>query len=534
MTKLPSRSRTFSVAIVMVFGLTVTANDKLDTGLTDVKRFVGVFVRMSDQLLGTPKKYKAFCEKNRQRDRRQLRKEVISTLRSKASGSWSKVDKAVQKLVDNQDVRNIQKYWIVNGFACRANKAGIEGLAKLPGVEFIYAQRLVALHKRPMRRIPARFSQNWKAVYERVIKDWKDDSNDPLKLDGVTIPWNVKRVKADVAWTKEKATGKGVVVALCDSGLMVTPSLTQTLWRNKKETLNGKDDDNNGFVDDIFGYDFNLQSWYALGDQRAMTHGSMCGGIVAGRSANKKKLLTGIAPRARLMMLRGMGHLQQLQYAAANGADVVSMSYMWVGRRLGNYRGLYRLAHEHLTTAGVVSVGGAGNFGPGARRRAQPKGRQIALPKDIPCVIAASGILKSGKPAPASSQGPCYWNGVKFYDDFGPKNPLRKPDVTGCFGGYPVWGRPSLARRIPTWNLLSQESPNIGLVTGPQGNSFSGPHAAGVVALMFSANPKVPAWAIKTLLEKSCTDIGDKGRDDVFGAGLLNAEKAVQMAKAWK
>jgi subtilisin family serine protease len=223
------------------------------------------------------------------------------------------------------------------------------------------------------------------------------------------------------------------------------------------------------------------------------------------------------------MVLRGMGYLKAYEYALERGADVLSMSYMWVNVELRNYRGVYRTAHEHLAAGGVVSVGGAGNFAN------LPRGRQIALPKDIPCVIAASGILEDGSKAPASSEGPCFWTGVRFYDDYSESNPLGKPDVTGFFGGYPMWARPQgFGGRM---RIVSQEGPNFALVIGPQGNSFSGPHAAGVAALMLSANPELPAWQVKSLMENTCTDLGAAGRDTTFGAGLLNAADAVRAAK---
>jgi subtilisin family serine protease len=226
------------------------------------------------------------------------------------------------------------------------------------------------------------------------------------------------------------------------------------------------------------------------------------------------------------MVLRGMGLLKCYEYALLEEADVMSMSYMFIRAPLGNYRGLYRLAHEHLAAGGVVAVGGAGNF-----RRNRPAGEQIAVPKDIPCVIAAAGILKNGEQAPASSEGPVFWQDVQFYNDYPRDTPLPKPDVTGCFGGYPVWGRTNVARRIRAWELVSDEGRGIGLVQGPQGNSFSGPHAAGVAALMLSVNPDLHAWQVKSLMEDSCTDIGEPGRDAKFGAGLLNALEAVRAAK---
>ena len=104
-----------------------------------------------------------------------------------------------------------------------------------------------------------------------------------------------------------------------------------------------------------------------------------------------------------------------------------------------------------------------------------------------------------------------------------------KPDVTGFFGGYPTWTRTGLRRG---WRTVWQGENRIGLVVGPRGNSFSGPHAGGVVALMLSANPDLPAWRVKEVLEASCKDIGKKGRDTIFGAGLMQAQEAVKAVKA--
>jgi hypothetical protein len=48
---------------------------------------------------------------------------------------------------------------------------------------------------------------------------------------------------------------------------------------------------------------------------------------------------------------------------------------------------------------------------------------------------------------------------------------------------------------------------------------------------MLSVNPSLPACRVKELMEQSCQDIGDKGRDTTFGAGLLDAAAAVRLAK---
>ena len=488
---------------------------------------------MEDQFFKKGGDFEAFCQEHSNDRRSELRASTLRLLHQKSDRSWNAIQPLVDRLSKEKSIRLTQRYWIVNGFACRASGKACRELAESKLVSFVYLQRLpnVPLHRRSPRRVSKSRLKEMRQRYPVLLKNWKDDSHDDLSLDDVKIGWNVRRIKAEKAWRQEAATGRGVVVAMIDTGLLLTPSLTAALWRNQDETLNGKDDDANGYVDDVFGYNFVSDNEISLGEPGRTTHGSMCGGIIAGRAQNSEKWLTGVAPRAKLMVLNGMGHLRCLEYLLENGADIVSMSYMFVGIELGNYRGLYRTAHEHLTAAGVVSVGGAGNFGSG-NPRGQPVGKQIALPKDIPCVIAAAGILQNGKKSPVGSEGPCSWDGVKFYDDFPIDRPLIKPDVTGCFGGFPVWSRTGAKPPVANWKTVFRAEADIGLVTGPRGNSFSGPHAAGVAALMLSVNPDLPAWRVKELMESQCVDIGKEGHDTQFGAGLLDALNAVRAAKA--
>eukprot|EP00913_Durusdinium_trenchii_P023466 g22044.t1 len=378
---------------------------KFDDGIRkDADARYPIFVRLKDQLFKRGGEYEKFCRTNAKAKRRELRAKIISDLKQRAKKSWAKIAKTASELEKSNDITATQRYWIVNGFACTATFAACEKLAALDEVEFIYRQRGAApLHQiRSRRQVPATRAKQMKAVYESVLKNFKDDSDSPVTTKGVEIPWNIKRIRADEAWMKEKAYGQGVVIGLMDSGLMVTPSLTAALWKNPKEQLNGKDDDGNGYVDDLFGFDFGTNSFYALGDGARRTHGSMCGGIIAGRPLNSRKLATGVAPRSKLMVLRGMGLLKAYEYAAEQGADIISMSFMFIRQPLGHYRGVYRLAHEHLAACGIVAVGGAGNF----NRPGTPRGKQIAVPKDIPCVIAAAGVVENGKAPGFSSRGP--------------------------------------------------------------------------------------------------------------------------------
>ncbi len=279
----------------------VAIDSKLDRGIdADAGTMLPVFVRMDDQLFRTGGDYEAFTREHEDDKRNELRQLVLQTFRDKQRRSWEKVGGLVDELTQEEEIRQGERFWIVNGFACDASPAACRRLAESEAVAFVYLQRgPVRQHKMPVRRMgirrPGPSAQQQKQVYEHVLADWRDDSNEPFSADGLEIPWNLKRIQADAAWRDEKITGKGVVIALCDSGLMVAPPLVRALWRNPKEEINGQDDDNNGYVDDIFGYDFAARSFYSLGDGPLITHGSMCGGIMAGRPSSKK-LITGVAP----------------------------------------------------------------------------------------------------------------------------------------------------------------------------------------------------------------------------------------------
>jgi serine protease len=64
------------------------------------------------------------------------------------------------------------------------------------------------------------------------------------------------------------------------------------------------------------------------------------------------------------------------------------------------------------------------------------------------------------------------------------------------------------------------------------GTSFSGPHAAGVAALVLSANPALSPTKVRSILEKTAIDLGIPNKDVIFGWGIVNAEAAVAAASS--
>ena len=468
-------------------------DDKIDPNVTRAirgGRAVPVLLLGTRQLLEGAKGFPEFCAKHKDAKRTELRPKIIAQLKAIA-----KADQV--KLRAELDLpKEAQGLWLVNGIAATLTPEAIRAAAKSMNVKYIYPAGPI-----PMGRGRGRVST--------VLPKAKREA---FSAKGKKIPWNLKAVKADRVWSDLKITGRGAVVAMYDAGVnYLHEDLRNNIWRNPGEVANnGKDDDGNGWVDDIYGFNFRSGTPEVIARGR-MQHGTMTSGIVAGDGSGGT--VTGLAPEAKLMPLMGWGGtygaVRVHEYALENGADAMNMSFSIPN--LGHSRGLWRLMSEQTTAAGLVLVSGAGNF----QRLRKPV--QLRIPEGIPCVIAAGGVDRNMKIPRFVSLGPVEWGSVKFYEDHPMPKGLIKPDVCGFPGpNYPVLAGANKGYIDPNRRIA--------------GNSFSGPHVAGTVALMLSANPDLPAWRVKEILEATATDLGPKGKDHDTGAGLLNALSAVKAA----
>ena len=143
-------------------------------------------------------------------------------------------------------------------------------------------------------------------------------------------------LEIDDAWDTVKGDSGDVVIAIVDEGFELThPDLSGTLWVNSGETAgNNLDDDNNGYVDDINGWNFeSRRANTASVDGDA--HGMWVGGVANAETDNSKGM-AGAAWNARTMVLNAgcvgsLGtvchYINALLYAINNGADVINCSW---------------------------------------------------------------------------------------------------------------------------------------------------------------------------------------------------------------
>lgn len=333
---------------------------------------------------------------------------------------------------------------------------------------------------------------------------WKQDYDDQ---------WAIKRVgfTADSKSAWNLMTGKAVpvIVAVIDTGLDWNHKdiSWENIWINKDEIPdNGIDDDENGYVDDVIGWNFvdrNNKPWDYDG------HGTFVVGVIAA-TWNNNSGIAGINPHARIMVLKALnnfGHTRAFSlakavvYAADNGARVINLSVG--GKHLTRTE---QAAVDYAYSKGAVIVAAAGNEGSDTKNYG-PAGLNHVI-------TVASTDINDKRTA---------------YSNWGQSIDIAAPgvDVLSLRAR-----RTDLMRDIPDVEYTPCQA-YVGAdkryyrVSG-RGASFSAPIVAGTASLIFSRYPKLTNVQVERMLLQSAKDIEVPGRDQFTGFGLLDAGAALQ------
>lgn len=183
--------------------------------------------------------------------------------------------------------------------------------------------------------------------------------------------WYLEKIQAVKTWDQVREADD-FVIAIIDSGVQIShPDLKDNIWQNSKEIPDNKiDDDNNGFIDDINGWDFvNSVSDPAPKFKEGFTdagilHGTIVAGVAAA-SGNNATGVTGVTWRAKIMPLKVLGDagegntgdvVKAIDYAIKNGAEVINLSFVGFG-----FSKSLEAAIKRAYEAGVIVVAAAGN-----------------------------------------------------------------------------------------------------------------------------------------------------------------------------
>ena len=321
-------------------------------------------------------------------------------------------------------------------------------------------------------------------------------------------------IRTRQAWGQNR--GGGIVVGVVDTGLEYDhPEFERQLWVNPAEDLNHNgrldatdlndlDEDGNGRIDDVIGFDFVDQTeLYSAGDGRREDgdpvddnqHGTLVSGILAARADNGIGGY-GVAPDARIMVLRafsaeGVGEdddiARAILYAADQGAQVLNFSFGDIYPSQ-----MMHAAIRYASARGVVMVASAGNG----------TGDNLHYPSGFPEVISVSASAYD-----ARSRSEFLWPLSSFgtsVDLCAPGSGILAPDLSD-----PETGE-------LRFDFFS-------------GTSTSAPMVSAAAAMLLARQPGLSPQQVRGVLVSTADDLLDPGWDHFTGAGRLNLERALQL-----
>ncbi|MCS6822368.1 MAG: S8 family serine peptidase [Microscillaceae bacterium] len=300
-------------------------------------------------------------------------------------------------------------------------------------------------------------------------------------------------------------------VAIIDDGVLIThEDLVGNLWTNPIEIAgNNIDDDNNGYIDDINGWDAadgdnNPNPPLAIAGPNQFSHGTHCAGV-AGAVTNNNKGISAIS------------HNQLKIIAVKATRDNISPPYNVITNSLQGIQYVVALKQRYPTQNIVASM----SFGSANPSQAV---------QDLINTGASMGILFVAAAGNAGNETilyPCGYSNVICVANTN-ENDIRNP--SSQFGSW-------VDISAPGTNILSTVAHNfanpLGVYTTYTGTSMSTPMVAGLAALVWSQKPSATAAEIEDILKSTADDIYsvNSGLVGKLGAGRINALGAILSAR---
>lgn len=328
--------------------------------------------------------------------------------------------------------------------------------------------------------------------------------NDPFYKE----QWYQKKIGMEQVWGMSLVTSsKPIIVAVIDTRVDIEHAdLKEAIWMNEKEIPdNGIDDDDNGYTDDIHGWNFVNKSNDVMALETSSTtldayvHGTIVSSLIAAKGDNSKGI-AGIAWRAKIMPLVGLDEegngltdrvADAVDYAVRNGASIINMSIEGDARDP-----VLDQAIARARVKGVLTVVAAGNSSIDGGRDLDtdpvyPTCSSMDATVDL---IAVAATDRNDRRASFSDYGHCV----------------------------------SIA--APGVNIFGAE-PNSTYSNGWNGTSLAAPLVSGAAALLKEAHPSWTPLQIKNRLMDSSVSIDALQSTEYrgkMGAGRLDVAGALE------
>lgn len=309
-----------------------------------------------------------------------------------------------------------------------------------------------------------------------------------MQTNSTSGQWGLWKINAREAWDISKGDST-ITVAIIDDGVnMFHSDLFDNVWRNPGEiAANGIDDDNNGYIDDIYGWDVGNNDNNPVHPRTNFTHGTHVGGI-SGAVTNNQRGVASIGYNIAIMPVKCTFDNQAsatsiprgydgITYAANAGADIINCSWS-----SGNFSQTAQAVINYATSRGSIVVAAASNDGV----------NQIRYPAAYNGVIAVASSDINDEKSSFSNYG-------TWVDVTAPGSRIRSTIATGSYATF-------------------------------DGTSMATPMVAGLLALMKSHNPKLTNAQLETCLLDNADDIDGLNTSfkGFLGSGRINAEKSMK------
>ncbi len=318
-------------------------------------------------------------------------------------------------------------------------------------------------------------------------------SNDPL----FSNLWGLKAsgfgAGAEAVWANGVVGSSSVVVGVIDEGMDVShPDLRANVWVNPYDPVNGVDDDGNGYVDDVNGWNFAANSpvVYTSG---ADTHGTHVAGTIGAAGGNGLGVV-GVNWNVRIISGKFLGTtggttadaIEAVDYFTRlkelhPDLDLVALNNSWGG---GGYSGLLHASIIRAANQGVLFIAAAGNGD--ANGNALNNDSTATYPANYDTTVAPSGITPSV--APAS------YNSVVS---------VTSINASGSKSTWANFGANKVHLAAPGEGITSTY-PSSSYAT-ISGTSMATPHVTGAVALLASQEPNATADQLRSRLLATAT-----------------------------
>ena len=331
-----------------------------------------------------------------------------------------------------------------------------------------------------------------------------DSDEDPRTT--VFEQFGPSKIGANVVWN-DISVNQSVVVCILDSGVAYDhEDLMNTMWINDDEIPDNEiDDDFNGYIDDIYGWDthdndndikeYNNDEYY---------HGTSCAGVVAAERDNALGC-TGVAPDALIMGIRiGFGYtflseiLYGVTYARDNGADIISMSFSTT-----EYSGVFYNSMKYAWEDGLILVAAASN----------DDNQELHYPASYEHVVCVGGTSPFGK----------RWT-------YAPIDEIRISQDAGFYWGS-NYGPQLEVMAFGEFYITTRGNNTSSYYDGVNDNFFRGtsnatPMVAGGFALMKFMYPEMSNQWLRDTMRDTADDLDEPGFDIQTGYGRINLIRA--------